>query len=103
MKIRWLKNPSMRYNPYGTYHQIHLCNWREQTVYEHLHKKGWNALHRGWPDFLFYRKRKGIYELFFVEVKRVPKRNPRFRGLSSQQWLMSRILRQVGRYRIARI
>lgn len=44
----------------------------EEQVEKYFADKGWKSLHKGWPDFVFFKKDEGgkISEVFAVEVKR---------------------------------
>lgn len=46
-------------------------NKSERIVQEYYHKHGYKSIHRGFPDFCFYKENgKGKREYIFVEVKR---------------------------------
>ena len=44
-------------------------NVLEKQTQDFYHKQGWLSLHKGWPDFLFFRNTKTGVELLAVEVK----------------------------------
>ena len=51
-------------------------NETEAKVQKYFHSLGFQSIKRGWPDFCFYKKKRGQKtEYVFVEVKRKEEKN----------------------------
>ena len=71
-------------------------NVLEKQTQDFYHKQGWLSLHKGWPDFLFFRNTKTGVELLAVEVK------SKTDNLRADQWDVLDKLAQVLPVRVVR-
>lgn len=69
-----------------------IKNYRERQVVERHERDGWEALRKGWPDFLFVKD--GVIKM--VEVKR--KTKLRGSGMSAHQRRMKELLSKYFEY-----
>ena len=91
-----MKVTDPHYNPkkYYTNHALWKKNPREKEVAEEYVKKGFYALAKGWPDFIFY---KDDGTVLMVEVKKKRKTSPRrSTQVGGAQAKCHEILRQHG-------
>ena len=73
-----------------------IINRREKRVLDKHVSEGWIGLHKGWPDFLFYRRIDGKLELKLVEVKKTQSRRTTKMGLSKHQRVVCDLLKEYG-------
>ena len=69
-------------------------NKREIAIYQKYKNLGYECLKKGWPDFCFF-KDNGIFEVVFVEVKRVQRKETLKSGFSKHQKRMIEILKKL--------
>ena len=67
-------------------------NDRELVICAKYRNLGFDYLHKGWPDFLFFKDD----EVIFVEVKRKQKHITEKMGLSAHQRQVSEIFKSLG-------